>query len=90
MIGLGAYLCVSVAMLVIGLCCAIARRSMIHALTGLALILCAASINFVAFARFGEAPLDGQIFALFVIVLAAAEVAVALAILVHIARVKRS
>lgn len=90
MIGLGSYLCVSVALCVIGLCCLIARRDVLHSLIGLELILNAASINFVAFARFRDDPLDGRIFALFVIILAAAEVAVVLAISLHVVRVKRS
>jgi NADH-quinone oxidoreductase subunit K len=51
---------------------------------GIELILNAANINLVAFARFGGMNYSGQIFALFVIVLAAAEAAVALAIVINI------
>ena len=51
---------------------------------GVELILNAANINFVAFSRFGGMNLDGHIFALIVIVLAAAEAAVALAIVINI------
>ena len=53
-------------------------------LMGGELILNAANINFVAFSRFGGMNLDGHIFALIVIVLAAAEAAVALAIVINI------
>ncbi len=53
-------------------------------LMGLELILNAANINFVAFAKFGNFGLQGQIIALFVIVLAAAEAAIALAIVLNI------
>jgi len=51
---------------------------------GVELILNAANINFVAFSHFGGMNLDGHIFALIVIVLAAAEAAVALAIVINI------
>lgn len=47
---------------------------------GVELVLNGANVNFVAFSRYSAFGLDGQIFALFVIVLAAAEAAVALAI----------
>ena len=53
-------------------------------LMGVELILNAANINFVAFARFGNFGLSGQLTALFVIVLAAAEAAIALAIVLNI------
>lgn len=83
--GLGAYLCVSAALLVIGLVMVIARRNLIYVLMGLELVLNAANLNFVAFNRFnGMGNLDGQISSLFVIVLAAAEAAVALAIVLNI------
>jgi NADH-quinone oxidoreductase subunit K len=81
---LGAYLCVSVALLVLGIACLLARRNILYVLMGLELILNAANINFVAFARFSERPLDGRMFAVFVIILAAAEAAVALAIILHV------
>ena len=53
-------------------------------LMGIELILNAANINFVAFARYGNFNLHGQMIALFVIVLAAAEAAIALAIVLNI------
>jgi NADH-quinone oxidoreductase subunit K len=51
---------------------------------GVELILNAANINFVAFSRFGGMNVSGHVFSLFVIVLAAAEAAVALAIIITI------
>jgi len=52
---------------------------------GVELILNAANVNFVAFQRFNPSPLlTGQVFALFVIVLAAAEATIALAIVLAI------
>lgn len=88
--GLAAYLCVSVALFVIGSCCMLARKSALHALMGLVMILDAASLNFVAFARFQSEPQDGRVFALFVLVVAALEVVLALAIFAHVNRAERS
>lgn len=56
------------------------KRNAIGVLMGVELILTAATLNFVAFSRFTPLGLDGQVMALFVIVLAAAEAAIALAI----------
>ena len=65
------------------------RRNAIGILMGIELILNAAGINFVAFSRFLEPsqtinPLAGQVFTLFIIAIAAAEVAVALAIVLSL------
>ena len=60
------------------------RRNGIAILMGVELILNAANLNFIAFSRFGGMNMDGHIFSLFVIVLAAAEAAVALAIVINI------
>jgi NADH-quinone oxidoreductase subunit K len=56
-------------------------------LMGIELILNAANINFVAFARYENFGFQGQLMALFVIVLAAAEAAIALAIVLNIYKV---
>ncbi len=53
-------------------------------LMGIELVLNSANINFIAFARYGNFGLQGQLMALFVIVLAAAEAAIALAIVLNI------
>jgi NADH:ubiquinone oxidoreductase subunit K len=84
----GAYLAVAAALFVLGLAMMIARRNLLYVLMGIELILNAANLNFVAFARYaapagGEAALRGQVFALIVILLAVAEAAVALAIVLH-------
>jgi NADH-quinone oxidoreductase subunit K len=63
----------------------VTRRNAIAILMGIELILNSANINFVAFNRFGGMQkLDGHIFTIFVIVLAAAEAAVALAIIINL------
>ncbi len=56
------------------------KRNGIAVLMGVELVLNGANVNFVAFSRHTSLGLDGQIVSLFVIVLAAAEAAVALAI----------
>jgi NADH-quinone oxidoreductase subunit K len=88
-IGLPHYLMLAAVLLVCGLLTILTKRNAIGILMGVELILNAANINLVAFNRFahgltnGLPALDGQIFAIFVIVLAAAEAAVALAIFLN-------
>lgn len=79
-IGLADYLGVSALLLIAGLACMILKRNILGVLMGVELILNAANLNLAAFARFTSLGLDGQMIALFVIVLAAAEAAIALAI----------
>jgi len=77
------YLAVAAVLFVCGVACMATKRNAIGVLMGVALILNAATLNFVAFSRFTPLGLDGQVMALFVIVLAAAEAAVALAIVLN-------
>ncbi len=82
-IGLAHYLVVGALLFVFGVVCILSRRNAIGLLLGIELILNAANVNFVAFGRYVAglgSGVSGQILALFVIVLAAAEAAVALAI----------
>ncbi len=83
-IGLNHFLIISTILFSLGLFGVVTRRNAIMVLMGVELILNAANINFVAFARYGNFNLHGQIIALFVIVLAAAEAAIALAIVLNI------
>ncbi len=62
----------------------VTRKNAIMVLMGIELILNASNINFIAFSRFGNFGLEGQLYALFVIVLAAAEAAIALAIVLNV------
>ena len=78
------YLFVSVVLFSLGLFGVITRRNGVAVLMGIELILNAANLNFLAFARFGGMNMTGHVYALFVIVLAAAEAAVALAIIINI------
>ena len=89
-IGLGHYLAVSGLLFALGLYCLITRRNAVAILMGVELVLNAALLNMVAFSRLGRAGLDGQVFALFGIVLAAAEAVVALALVLQLYRAFRS
>ncbi len=90
MITLQHYLIVSAALFSLGLFGALTRRNAVHVLMGIELILNSANINLVAFSRYGVGNLQGQMFAVFVIVVAAAEVAVALAIVLTLYRLRRT
>lgn len=84
--GLPHFLIVAAILFALGLVCILSRRNAIGLLMGIELILNAANINLIAFAQYVESDLSGQIFALFVIALAAAEAAIAMAIVLSIYR----
>jgi NADH-quinone oxidoreductase subunit K len=83
-VGLNHFLFVSAILFTLGLFAMLTRKNAIAVLMGIELILNAANINFVAFTRFGGVNMGGQMSAIFVIVIAAAEAAVALAIVLNI------
>ena len=78
------YLTLSIFLFCLGVFLVITRRNAVMALIGIELILNAANLNFVAFNAQNPEAFTGQMAALFVIVLAAAEVAVALAIILNV------
>ena len=80
------FLFVAAALFSIGLAVIITKRNTIAVLIGIELILNAVNLNLVAFAQYDPVRLAGQMFALFVIVVAAAEAAVALAIILKVYR----
>ncbi len=88
-IGLGHYLVLSAFIFGCGLACILTKRNAIGILMGVELILNAANINLVAFNCYdwmgvrAEPALDGLMFALFIIVLAASEAAIAMAIVLN-------
>ena len=90
MISLQHYLVVSTALFSLGILGLLTRRNAVHVLMSIELILNAANVNLVAFSRFSAGNLEGQIFGVFVIVVAAAEVAVALAIVLTLYRLRRT
>jgi NADH:ubiquinone oxidoreductase subunit K len=79
------FLVLGLILFLLGSYCALTRRNAIGILLGIELILNAANVNYVAFAFFSPvAKYDGQVFAIFVIMLAAAEAVIGLAIILAI------
>lgn len=86
MITLNTYLVISAIVFVLGLVTIINKKNAVGILMGVELILNSVNLNFVAFGRYVDFDIKGQIVAIFVIILAAAEAAVALAIVLNIYR----
>ena len=89
MVGLQHYLILSAALFCLGVIGVMFRKNLIIILMSLELMLNSVNLVFVAFSRYLES-IEGQIFVLFVMVVAAAEVAVGLAIAVAVFRQKGS
>ena len=87
--GLRAYLLLAAAVFSIGLFGVLTRRNAVGILLGIELMLNAVNINLVAFSRFAG-DLAGMVFALFTIAITVAEVAVGLAIVIVIFRVRKT
>ena len=85
--GLQAYLTLAAVLFAIGLFGVVTRRNAIGILLGIELMLNAVNINLVAFARF-NGDVVGLVFTLFTIAITVAEVAVGLAIVIAIFRVR--
>ncbi len=81
-IGLNHYLVISAILFGLGLFAIVTRKNAIVVLMGVELILNAANINLLAFSKYNGG-MEGVMFGLFVIVLAAAEAAIALAIVIN-------
>lgn len=92
MVPLSWYLVVAAFLFACGLYGALARRNAIAILMGVELMLNAANINLVAFWRYSDtfADLSGQVFAVFIIALAAAEAAVGLALIISVYRARKT
>lgn len=84
------YLFVGAVLFVLGVIGVLSRRNAIGILLGIELILNAAGLNFVAFSRFRSASIDGQMVTLFITLIAAAEAAVALAIILRVYRLRET
>ena len=87
--GLQAYLTLAAALFAIGLFGVVTRRNTIGILLGIELMLNAVNINLVAFARFNADP-AGFIFTVFTISITVAEVALGLALVILLFRVRRT
>jgi len=83
-VGLYHFLIISVILFGLGLFALVSRRNAILVLMGIELMLNAANINIIAFSRYGGLGVDGQVISIFVIILAVAEAAIALAIVLNI------
>ena len=90
MIPLEHYLIASAALFSLGLFGVLTRKNAINVLMSIELIFNSANINLVAFSKFSGTELSGQLFALFVIVIAACEAAVALAIVMSLYRLLKN
>jgi len=88
-IPLSSYLVVSGILFITGVVGVLVRRNAIIIFMCIELMLNAANLAFVAFARYLNA-IDGQIFVFFVMVVAAAEVAVGLALIVNVFRARET
>jgi NADH-quinone oxidoreductase subunit K len=89
-IGLIHYLCVAAALFGFGLLTVLTRKNAVGVLLGVELLLNAAALNFVAFEHFVGGEVAGQVVTVFIIVLAASEAAIALAIVLSAFRNVRS
>ena len=90
MMSLGSYIAISLILFVAGIVVILARKNIIAILLGMELILNSAALNFVAYTRYANQNLDGHVMALFIIVIAAAEAAVGLAIAIRFFQIKES
>lgn len=83
-VGLTHFLIVSAILFSLGIYGIVTRKNAVMVLMGIELVLNSTNINFIAFSKYGNFGLGGQVIALFVIILAAAEAAIALAIVLNI------
>ena len=83
------YIYLATTLFAIGAATVLIRRNAIVVFMGVELMLNATNLAFVTFARM-HGSLDGQVIALFVMVVAAAEAAVGLAIIIAVFRARRS
>lgn len=88
-VGLHHYLVVSAVLFCLGVFGVLLRRNLLNIYMSLEVMLNAANLALVAFSRFNR-NLDGQVLVFFIITVAAAEVAVGLALIVALFRMRRS
>ena len=84
------YLFIGGVFFILGILGVLTRKNAIGILLGVELILNAAGLNFIAFAKYRTAQIDGQLVTLFIILIAAAEAAVALAIILRFYRLRET
>ena len=84
------YLIVGAILFAVGIYVALSKKNLVSVLMGIELMFNAVNLTFISFSRFVESPnpLEGHVFAIFVIAVAAAEAAVALGLAVLLYRVR--
>lgn len=90
MINLTSYLLISMLLFLCGIIVMIARKNIIAILLGIELILNASALNFAAYTKFVNNNIDGHVMSLFIIVIAAAEAAVGLGIVIRFFQLRES
>lgn len=90
MINLFSFLAISFVLFICGILVIVARKNVIAMLLGMELIMNAAALNFVAYTKFVNNNVDGHIMSLFIIVIAAAEAAVGLGIIIRFFQLRES
>ena len=90
MINLSSYLAISFVLFICGVMVMITRKNIIAILLGVELILNAAALNFAAYTKFANGNVEGNIMSLFIIVIAAAESAVGLGIVIRFFQLRES
>lgn len=84
MIQLESFLIISAIVFSLGVFTVIYKKNAVGILMGIELILNSVNLNFVAFSKYIDTHINGQLVAIFIIILAAAEAAVALAIILNL------
>jgi NADH-quinone oxidoreductase subunit K len=82
------YLIIGAIVFTLGIFTILYKKNAVGILMGVELVLNSVNINFIAFAKFVDRGISGQVIAIFIIILAAAEAAIALAIILNIYRNK--
>ena len=90
MMSLMSYLLIAFFLFLCGIIVIIARKNIVAVLIGMELILNASALNFVAYSRYVTHQINGQIFPLFIIIVAAAEATVGLAIVIRFFQIKET
>lgn len=78
------FLVISAFLFAIGIAVAITKKNAVMVLMGIELMLNAANLNLIAFSKYDAVKIQGQMFSLFVMIIAAAEISVALALVLKI------
>lgn len=90
MIQLESYLIISAIVFVLGVFTILYKKNAVGILMGVELVLNSVNLNFIAFARYIDTYINGQLVAIFIIILAASEAAIALAIILNMYRDRTS